>query len=134
MNSFALDFDFGKIALAEASTEDDLLHGVDLWIGTLPVAHRRRRFAIGRFHDIAIRYSRDTGSKTEFEKLIDGSSKALAYLYQFDDCWVLLKTADIVGCLLLGRYEVREGDNGQMACIDVGSIPHLIIWNKGGTT
>ena len=125
--SSTVDFAFSQAEFAGATPSEDRNQGVDYYLAGLPVAHRKRRFPVGRFNDLALRYSRETGSKTECDKLLDGSGLAKLYVFEFEDCIVLCPTSELVQCLRNRRYSVLNGPNGQMACIGLRDVAHFLI-------
>lgn len=125
--SFRLDFAFSQAEFTEATPCQDRKHGVDYFLGGLPVAYRKRRFPVNRFNDLALRYSRETGNKTECDKLLDGSCLAKLYVFEFEDCWVICQTTDLIQCLRRRRYVVQRGPDGQMACINLRDVAHFLM-------
>ena len=125
--SFKVDFTFSQVEFAEATPCQDRKQGVDYFLAGLPIAYRKRRFPVNRFNDLALRYSRETGNKTECDKLMDGSCMAKLYVFEFQDCWVLCPTSELVQCLRNRRYVLHNGPDGEMACIKLQDVIHFLF-------
>lgn len=124
---FSADYGFAIVTSSEPTPAQDCRQGIDLWLGTVPVAYRRRRFPVNRFWDVALRHGRNSGRKTETAKILDGSCRAELYCFEFMDAWVLCRVVDIRDHIRRGYYAVRESPDGEMATIALDSLPHLLI-------
>ena len=129
--SFKIDFTFSQAEFTEATPCQDRNQGVDYFLAGLGIAYRKRRLPVSRFNDLALRYSRQTGSKTECDKLSDGSCLAKLHVFEFDDCIVLCPTSELVQALRDGRYKLHSGQDGQMACIKLTDVQHILIRKDG---
>ena len=126
---FNRDFAFGEVSFVKPASEEDMKQGIDAWLGGLPFAWRKRRISLKKYGEISIRYSRATGSKTEYAKLLDGSFKALIYIFQFTDAVIICRTSDIVNCLKNKSYTIQSNPDGSTSgCyIKLNNIKHLSI-------
>lgn len=124
---FSADYGFAIVTSSEPTQAEDCRQGIDLWLGSVPVAYRRRRLLVNRFWDVALRHGRNSGRKTEVAKILDGSCRAELYCFEFIDAWVVCKVADIRDHIRRGHYAVRDGPDGEMATIALDSLPHLLI-------
>lgn len=124
---FKRDFAFGEVDFIKPASEDDMKHGIDAWVGGIPFAWRKRRISLRQYGEISIRYSRATGSKTEYDKLLDGSFKALIYIFQFTDEVVICLTADIIRCLKEKKYSQKFNNDSSTSAIYISlkDIKHL---------
>lgn len=129
--SFQIDFHFSQAQFEEATPCQDRNQGVDYFLAGIPMAYRKRRHSVGQYNDLALRFSRETGSRTEYDKLLDGSCLARLFVFEFNDCWVLCMASDLIQCLRSKRYVVQRGKNGEMACIDLRDVAHFLIDKEG---
>lgn len=129
---FSEDFAFGEVDFVKPASEEDMKHGIDAWLGGIPFAWRRRRISIKQYGEISIRYSRATGSQTEYDKLLDGSFQPQIYIFQFTDAIVICKVEDIKDCLVKKHFITRQNPDGKTkACyIKFTALPHLLIRKK----
>ena len=120
---------YGKVTFVEPSDKEDQLEGIDGYISGIPVAWRKRRISILKHKEISIRYSRDTGTPTEFHKLLDGSFKPQLYFFQFTDAIVICKVDDIIDCLKSKKYIVAHNKiDGTEGCyIKTTDIAHRLV-------
>ncbi len=126
-SNFTKDYSFGEVAFVKPASEEDMKQGIDAWLGGIPFAWRRRRIPSTKYGEISIRHSRLSGARTERDKLLDGSFKALVYIFQFSDgVAVVCLTSDVVACLREKRYTTRENPDGSVGCyIKLENIRHL---------
>lgn len=127
--NFDKDFAFGEVAIAKPASGEDMLEGIDVWVGGIPFAWRRYRVSVRQYGEISIRYSRLSGAKTEYDKLLDGDFKAQIYLFQFTDACVICRTADIIACLKEKRYILKYNKDKTTSAVYVNldAIKHLIL-------
>lgn len=126
---FNKDFAFGEVNFVKPASEEDMKQGIDAWLGGIPFAWRRRRISLKKYGEISVRYSRRTGNKTEYDKLMDGSFKALIYIFQFTDAVIICLTADIIDCLKSKSYKIQSNPDGSTSgCyINLDNIKHLAL-------
>lgn len=127
---FNKDFVFGQVAFVKPASEEDMEQGIDAWLGGIPFAWRRRRIPLKQYGEISIRYSRISGSRTEYDKLLDGSFKPELFIFQFPDAVVICLTSDIVLCLKEKKYSRKENRDGLTSAvfIKLEDIKHLVTW------
>lgn len=124
------DTKFGAIRGGKAPSDaEDMLEGKDRLLGNLWLSYRRRRIPTGDFGQVSIRYLRRSGIKTEVQKIIDGDIKALLYIFEFPDAFIVCRMADVRAALVKGRYQVVDNndDETSAAYIKIGDLPHLFI-------
>ncbi len=123
------DLLFGEVNLVKPASKEDMEHGIDAWVGDIPFAWRRRRKPFDKWKQISIRFSRSSGIKTEYEKLLNNKIKALLYVFEFPDALIICSVADIIDCLRKSKFQVVDNldDKTQVAYIDVANIKHLYI-------
>jgi hypothetical protein len=109
------DYDYGKVIFHEPSPEEDALKGIDAWINGLPIAWRKRKVSIGEYREVSIRYARASGSKTEYEKILDGSCGAVLYFFEFIDAIVVCKVDVVADCLRAKKFKVVPNPDGTTA-------------------
>lgn len=128
-SDFVKDFAFGEVNFVKPASEEDMKQGIDAWLGGIPFAWRRRRILVKQHGDISIRYSRVTGSRTEYHKLLDGGFKARIYIFQFTNAVAICLTSDIVRCLKEKKYTVLPNSDGlTTGCyIKLKDIKHLLF-------
>lgn len=125
--SYSADWAFSVTEPRTASLFEDRVHGTDYSLGDLRIAYRKRRLPIGRYNDIALRYSRQSGRQTECDKLLDGSCLAAIYCFEYTDGWVIVRVTDLVAALREHKYTVRDGPDGSMGLIPLPNLPHLRV-------
>lgn len=127
---FVTDFSFGEVNFSKPAAKEDMEQGIDGWLCGIPFAWRRRRISLKEYGEVSIRYSRITGNKTEYAKLIGGSFKALIYIFQFIDAVVICRTSDIVDCLRCNKFNIQPNKDGTTkACyIKLADIEHLLLY------
>ena len=130
---------FGQITMLTTTPDADAKGNVDCFVGTgkrlLPIAYRRRRLGLARFGEISIRHDRKvTRAKTEYQKMLDGECKAVLYVYDFLDCWVLVPTSEILRALKSGIGHAEANHDGMTDAyyIHVSKITHWKIPNAKG--
>lgn len=111
-----------------ASLTEDSREGTDVWIGSTPVALRERNVPLGKYGDISIRY-KTAGYKCEYDKIMDGSFKAILYLFKFTDGVVVCSVSDIKELLQQGKFQVipNKTDGTEGAYIKITSLPQSLI-------
>jgi hypothetical protein len=126
---FNRDFAFGEVAFVKPASEEDMKQGIDAWLGGISFAWRRRRISVLKYGEISVRHSRVSGTKTERDKLLDGSFKAVVYFFQFTDAVIVCRVSDVVGILQRQQYTVQGNPDGATTgCyIKLTDIPHLKI-------
>ena len=98
------DFKFSKINFYKASDEEDKRIGIDFWLCDIPVAYRKYR---KNCRDaITIRYRRTSGAKTEYMKILEGSTKAKLFLFDFPDKLIFSSMESIRQALLKHQFEI----------------------------
>ncbi len=120
---------FGEVVFIKPADIEDREQGIDAWLGGIPFAWRRRRIPLSQYGEISIRFSIASGGKTEYHKLLDGSFKALLYVFQFLDAVVVCNTEDIVDCIRNQQYMVKRNRDGASSAlyIKTADIKHLRI-------
>ena len=123
---------FGEVIFVKPASEEDMMQGIDAWLGGIPFAWRRRRISLKQYGEISIRRSIASGSKTEYDKLLNGDFQALIYIFQYTDAIVICLTKDIVNCIQAGKYSKKDNHNGMTSAlyINLQDINHLVLWNK----
>jgi hypothetical protein len=124
------DMRYGQVALITATPDEDMKENTDYRLGSLRVAYRRRRISLKRYGQISIRRARmASGAMTEWHKILNGSSQAHLYVFEFLDAWVVCTLADIREAMEQDRGEsVRNNDHATAAYyIEVADLPHLLI-------
>ena len=111
-----------------ADIVEDSRDGIDAWIGTIPLAIRERNISITKYNQISIRYSTGSG-KCEYHKLMDGSFKALLYIFKFTDAILVTSVADIRSILRQGKFDVisNKSDDTAGAYINIDYLPQAVI-------
>jgi hypothetical protein len=105
MNSeFKRDFDFSNPNFFKASDKEDKKYGIDFWIFNIPVAHRKRRIQCPS--DITIRYKRNSGAKTEYNKILDGTLRARLFVFEFTDKIIFSNLESIKMALLNKQFNI----------------------------
>ena len=129
LHSFSEDFTFGSVDFIKPASNEDMEQGIDAWLGGIPFAWRRRRISLEQYGEISIRYSRESGSRTEYQKLLDSSFKALIFVFQFTDAVVICLTADIIQCLKAKKFVQQANRDGQTSAIYIKlkDIKHLLM-------
>jgi len=135
-DKLAEDYKFGQI-FSMPSSEEDKQAGIDVWLSSegtaIPLSWRKRRISIGKYKQVSIRYSRGSGNKTEFQKLLDGEIKSWFYFFEFRDAIVICSTEDVKRLMQRGDYQVQDNyDAGDTvgAYIDLDNIEHLLVKKK----
>lgn len=124
----ARDLDYGEVIFTKPASDEDMKQGIDAWVGGIPWAWRKRRISLSEYGEVSIRYSRPTGVKTEFDKLLDGSFEAQIYIFQFTNAVVICLTADLISCLKLKKYTIVPNEDGTKAAyIKLSDLKHLAI-------
>ncbi|MBT9139059.1 MAG: hypothetical protein DDT31_01639 [Syntrophomonadaceae bacterium] len=120
---------FGEVFFIKPADEEDREQGIDAWLGGIPFAWRRRRIPLNQHGELSIRFSIASGNRTEYHKLLDGSFKALIYVFQFSDAVVVCKTEDIVSCIRNQQYIVKQNHDGETSAlyIKLTDIEHLML-------
>ncbi len=129
---FSKDFAFGEVDFVKPASEEDMKQGIDAWLGGIPFAWRRRRISLKQYNEISIRFSRVSGSATEYDKILNNNYKALVYIFEFTDALVICKVEDIKDCLVKKHFITRQNPDGKIeACyIKLTALPHLLIRKK----
>lgn len=120
---------FGQRVMLTSTPDDDMKYNIDYVIGELTVAYRRRRISVKKYEQISIRNRRFSGAKTEAQKILAGECRALLYVFEFLDAWVICKVSDLAE-LLKGRGGeiVQNQDNTTEAVyLNIKDLPHLFI-------
>ena len=130
------DIQYGQSVMLVTTPDQDVKQDKDYVIGNFGIAWRKRRLKLAKWGQISIRYSRISGNPTEFTKIIRGQCKALLYIFEFLDCYVVCKISDIKSCLEQEKkHQIVDNHDaeGTMACyINVKDIPHLLLQKGGG--
>jgi len=129
---FETDMAYGQPLMILTTPEDDMKKNIDLSIRELKVAYRTRDLKISKYKEISIRNERKSGAKTEKEKILNGECKALLYIFDFKDCFILCKLSDIFDCLLkdIGHMVPNHDQKTSGYYINIGDIPHMLIEKK----
>jgi len=105
MNSeFKEDFDFSNPNFFKASDKEDKKYGIDFWIFNIPVAYRKRRIKCPS--DITIRYKRNSGAKTEYIKILDGTFRAKLFVFEFEDKIIFSNLESIKKAILNHQFNI----------------------------
>lgn len=105
MNSeFKEDFDFSNPNFFKASDQEDKKYGIDFWIFNIPVAYRKRRIKCPS--DITIRYKRNSGAKTEYIKILDGTFRAKLFVFEFEDKIIFSNLESIKKAILNHQFNI----------------------------
>ena len=111
-----------------ASFEEDTQSGVDGWIGNLPFAHRIRNISLKKYGQVSIRYSLPSGNDTEYHKLLDGRFKAMLYIFEFTDAYIVCCVDELFRCLKHKLFATQRNIDGTQGCyISIDNIAHLLI-------
>ena len=113
--------------------DDDMKGNKDYSIGCLGIAYRKRRFTLNRWGELSIRARRASGAETEMSKILTGKARALIYIWEFLDCWVIATAKDVEACLEdEAKHYIKQNNDGiTSACyIKATSIPHLTVWRR----
>lgn len=123
------DMAFGQVALITATPDEDMKENTDYVIGSLRIAYRKRRISVKRYGQISIRESRLSGTQTEREKILKGTSRAHLYVFEYPDAYIICRLADIKKLLQQGKTEVVNNHDGltRAEYINISDLPHLII-------
>lgn len=112
------------------SVEEDSQEGTDGWVGNLRVATRERHISVSKYRQISIRYLLPSHRDTEVDKILDGRFKALLYIFEFDDAYIVCRISEIkrylecnYSCLVVRR----NPDNSEACYIPIDDIQHLFI-------
>lgn len=128
----------GRLFIGEAPVREDQEQATDLMVFTIPpltVACRMRNlFYLERYpNDITIRYSRPSGVKTEYDKIVDGWADF--FFYGFGDfetgkihAYKVLTLKALRATFIRDRnlrYVIKPNKDGssQLMCLDVTSLP-----------
>ena len=136
---FEDDFDFGKAnieGLRLATDYEDRKQGIDYRLDNIPLAWRKRDFSINKYREISVRYARFSGFETEHSKLMSDKIKALYYVTEFSDAYVIHRVSDIKNYFQNTPENkltlIPNPDNETEGCyIPIDSLPHVII-KRGG--
>lgn len=97
----------------------------------LGISYRWRGISLSKYHQISIRAKVENGLiKCEIDKLCNGRTKALLYIFEFKDAWVVCRVADIAEYLKSHKLEIipNKDTNKTSGCyIDIEKLPHLLI-------
>jgi len=128
-SKFKDDFDFSKINFYKASDEEDKKIGIDFWLCDIPVAYRKYRKNCRKA--ITIRYRRMFGGKTEFMKILEGTTKAKLFMFDFPDTLIISSIESIKQALLYHKFKIftNEDKVTQLAVIKLEDIKFL-EWEK----
>lgn len=123
------DMKFGQPLMILSTPDDDAKNNIDVFIGNLKVALRRRRIKLSKYGEISIRNSRNSGAKTELEKILAGESKSELYIFSFRDAYIVCTLKDIYNCLLNKKYHTVPNPDKETtaAYISLSDINHLSI-------
>ena len=128
------DMRFGQRMMLVSTPDADMKENKDYILeGGLGIAYRHRRFSVGKYGEISIRYQRKSGAKTEYQKILDGECKSHLFIWEFTDSWVICNLSNILDCLKLGVGYVKENNDGITSAyyINISQIRHWLI-KKGG--
>ena len=133
-SNLARDLGFGAVQVVlPVAPSEDINQGIDAWLVghgvSIPFACRTRRISLKQYGEISVRFSRVSGSKTEYAKLLDGDVKAQVYVSAFTDGIVICLVKDIVQCVQDGRYLYKRNRDGKTSAIyiKITDIPHLLL-------
>ena len=128
-SQFENDFAHSDVVCRKATYEEDVHQGIDIWLNDIPFAWRKRRISVTDHKQISIRASRSSGSKTEYQKLLDGDCKAMFYVFEFTDAIVICRVLDIVKCLRNEQFETQENPDGETSAMYIGlrDVKHLLV-------
>lgn len=128
-SKFKDDFAFSKVNFYKASDEEDKKIGIDFWLCDIPVAYRKYRENCRG--TITIRYRRISGAKTECAKILEGSTKAKLFMFDFPDKLIFSSLESIKQALLRGQFKTYPNKDkmSELAAIDLENIKY-IKWEK----
>ena len=130
MNSeFKRDFDFSNPNFFKASDEEDKKYGIDFWILNIPVAYRKRRMRCPS--DVTIRYKRNSGAKTEYNKILDGTFRGNLFIFQFTDKIIFSNLESIKMALLNKQFSIFQNYDQEtwFAAIKLENLKYF-EWNN----
>lgn len=121
------DNKYRTIHFKNSSDNEDLKEGIDGWIENMAVAGRRMWRSINEYYEISVREV--YGIYSEIDKIKDGSFKAVLYIFEFDDAYVICKVEDMRKGLLDGLFRSAPNEDGTTAghYLEIGLLPSLII-------
>jgi len=127
-SEFERDFAYSEPEFFKSAAEEDRKLGIDFWLCGLPVAYRKRR---KDYNDITIRYRRKSGAKTEYIKILEGTFKAVIFIFEFPSKVVLCSTKSISEALRNHRFEIIENKDNQtiLAVIKLKDLKYS-CWEK----
>ena len=128
-SNFKDDFAFSKVNFYKASDEEDKRIGIDFWLCDIPVAYRKYRKNCRMA--ITIRYKRKSGAKTEYMKILEGSTKAKLFMFDFSDKLIFTTIESIKQALLKHKFEtfLNKDKITELAVIKLEDIKCL-EWGK----
>ncbi len=127
--NFKTNFDFSNPNFFKASDEEDINYGIDFWLCGIPIAYRKRRRTFPG--DVSIRYRINTGSRTEYIKILEGDFKAKLFIYEFTDKVIFVDVRSIFEALKLHRFKIIPNFDKKTegAYIELTHLNYL-EWNK----
>ena len=128
-SEFKRDFDFSNPNYFKASDKEDKEFGIDFWVFNIPVAYRKRRIFCPS--DITIRFRRNSGAKTEYIKILEGSFKAELFVFEFADKIIFSNLESIKKALLNHQFTTFPNPDKEtwLAAIKLENIKHF-EWKK----
>lgn len=126
-SKFKKDYEFSWIDIFRASNEEDKKEAIDVWLGNVPTAYRKRR--INCPGDITIRHWRLSGARTEHIKILEGECKARLFIFDFLDCLVFVSLESIKKALINHLFYVKPNKDKKtsLAVINLKNLEYLKI-------
>ena len=110
----------------QATREEDFA-GADCFLNDLGVGHRKRGISIHLYGQISIR--KIPHRTSEYDKILQGISRADLQIHEFTDAYIICTTSDIRAALESpGKaHHVDNGDGTGAYYIHINHIPHVVI-------
>ena len=123
------DMAYGQRVMIVTTPDADMKGNVDYIIGSLCVAHRRRRFKSTTYGEVSIRNSRASGAKTEKQKILDSECKAQLFIWEFLDAWIICALSDIADALRRDVGYSKTNNDGITSAyyIPINTVRHFRI-------
>lgn len=129
-SKIAQDMAYGQRVMIITTPDADMKENTDLSYGGFCIAWRRRKPMVTKYGELSIRYERRNGIKTEFQKILDGESKAHLFVFEFPDAWVMCSGITILKALQddIGYVGEWNHDGTTRAYyIPINKIAHVMI-------
>ncbi len=121
-------FQIKQLQVRQATRDEDFA-GADVFLNSLPVAHRKRNIASTDFEGKVISIRKRDNSASEYDKIMAGTYLARFFLFEFTDAYILCLTDHIRWCLQqkVCTYQHNKTEPNAAYYIKVDDIPHLRI-------